>query len=143
MDREAPSLRADKTHTVAGLTGRLLELVRLGYADAGFPVLTKEPTVDRDGRTHACLRIVGFLGINELEHALTELQDEPDAIVNLTPDELHSSRMSIFSFTESHEGRHNPYDLSQYIDRVSATRKGRYGGAGQLRNGVVGLGGLC
>jgi chloride channel 3/4/5 len=97
--------------------------VRLGYADAGFPVLTKEPTVGGDGRSHSCFRIVGFIGINELEHALTELQDEPDAVVNLAPDEgLHSSRMSIFSFTESHEGRHNPYDLSQYIDRVSASR---------------------
>jgi chloride channel 3/4/5 len=101
------------------MTGRLLELVRLGYADAGFPVLTKELTVDRDGRTYACLRVVGFLGINELEHALTELQDEPDAVLNLAPDDLQSSRMSIFSFNESHEGRSNPYDLSQYLDRVS------------------------
>lgn len=121
MDREAPTLRADKPHTVRELTGRLLELVRLGYADAGFPVLVKEPTSDREGRTYSTFRVVGFLGINELEHALTELQDEPDAIMNLTPEEggLHSSRISIFSFNESHEPRNNPYDLSQYIDRVS------------------------
>ncbi len=124
MDRDAPTLRADKTHTVRELTGRLLELVRLGYADAGFPVLVKEPAADREGRTFPTLRILGFLGINELEHALNELADEPDAEVNLIPDDtlMRSSRLSIFSFSESHEGRHNPYDLSQYIDRVSQHR---------------------
>jgi chloride channel 3/4/5 len=125
MDRDAPTLRADKTHTVRELTGRLLELVRLGYADAGFPVLVKEPAADREGRTFPTLRILGFLGINELEHALNELADEPDAEVNLIPDDtlMRSSRLSIFSFSESHEGRHNPYDLSQYIDRVSCGRQ--------------------
>lgn len=124
MDRDAPILRADKPHTVRELTGRLLELVRLGYADAGMPVLVKEAAVDKDGRPYPVLRILGFLGINELEHALTALADEPDAVMNLIPDELgmHSSRLSIFSFSESHEGRHNPYDLSQYIDRVSDQR---------------------
>lgn len=132
MDREAPTLRADKPHTVRELTGRLLELVRLGYEDAGFPVLTKEAAVDREGRTYPVLRVVGFLGINELEHALSALADEPDAVVNLTPDEMmRSSRLSIFSFSESVDGRHNPYDLSQYIDRVSVNAemgsRSRYG----------------
>lgn len=122
MDREAPTLRADKPHTVRELTGRLLELVRLGYEDAGFPVLVKEAAVDREGRTYPVLRVLGFLGINEMEHALNALADEPDAVVNLTPDEMmRSSRLSIFSFSESVDGRHNPYDLSQYIDRVSAS----------------------
>ncbi|GMK55767.1 hypothetical protein CspeluHIS016_0208230 [Cutaneotrichosporon spelunceum] len=123
MDRDAPTLRADKTHTVRELTGRLLALVRLGYADAGFPVLVREPAADREGRTFPTLRILGFLGVNELEHALTELADEPDAQVNLIPEDgvMRSSRLSIFSFSESHEGRHNPYDLSQYIDRAPIT----------------------
>lgn len=67
------------------LTGKLLELVRLGMEDTGFPVLVKEVTSAGgpstsasvgleggigSGRERSCLRVVGFLGINELEHAL-------------------------------------------------------------------------
>ena len=68
-DSDVPVLRADKAHTVRSLTGKLLELVRLGMTDSGFPILVKE-TVDADGRTYSGLRIVGFLGMHELEHAL-------------------------------------------------------------------------
>lgn len=92
-ERDVPILRADKVHTVRTLTGKLLELARLGMADTGFPVLVKEATAhasyDRErerqrtgDRVHerhgerenrGCLRVVGFLGMNELEHALCEL----------------------------------------------------------------------
>ena len=84
-----PILRADKPHTVRSLTGRLLELARGGLDDTGFPVLVKDVDVartseftisgngkEREGRTRegsgtkGVLRVVGFLGINELEHAL-------------------------------------------------------------------------
>ncbi|OCF37887.1 voltage-gated chloride channel [Kwoniella heveanensis BCC8398] len=115
-DRSVPILRADKQHTVRSLTGKLLELVRLGMADTGFPVL------------RSCLRVVGFLGMNELEHALSELSDEPDATLNLMPDDANShararsSAMSIFSFADSYvEGTWSPYDLSRYIDRAPIT----------------------
>jgi chloride channel 3/4/5 len=50
---------------VRSLTGKLLELARLGSADTGFPVLVKE-----GGGGSSVLRVVGFLGMNELEHAL-------------------------------------------------------------------------
>ncbi|WWC90776.1 uncharacterized protein L201_005713 [Kwoniella dendrophila CBS 6074] len=139
-DRSVPTLRADKQHTVRSLTGKLLELVRLGMADTGFPVLVKEVTANggnnpglgldggmSSGRERSCLRVVGFLGMNELEHALSELSDEPDASLNLMPDETsthktRSSAMSIFSFAESYvEGQWSPYDLSRYIDRAPIT----------------------
>lgn len=85
-ERDVPILRADKVHTVRSLTGKLLELARLGMADTGFPVLVKEASAhasasasasDRGGggkreRETGCLRVVGFLGMNELEHALGE-----------------------------------------------------------------------
>jgi chloride channel 3/4/5 len=70
-DKEIPIIRADKPHTVRTLTGKLLELARKGMIDGGFPVLTKE-IVEHDGRSFAAMRIVGFLGMNELEHALGE-----------------------------------------------------------------------
>nr|XP_018261404.1 voltage-gated chloride channel [Kwoniella dejecticola CBS 10117]OBR83562.1 voltage-gated chloride channel [Kwoniella dejecticola CBS 10117] len=117
-DKTVPILRADKPHTVRSLTGKLLELVRLGMADTGFPILVKEKS---------CLRVVGFLGMNELEHALSELSDEPDATLNLMPDDASSHRrrssaMSIFSFADSYaDGQWSPYDLSRYIDRAPIT----------------------
>lgn len=70
-ERDVPILRADKQHTVRTLTGKLLELVRVGMADSGFPILVKE-SVEADGRAYSGLRVVGFLGMNELEHALCE-----------------------------------------------------------------------
>ncbi|OCF76116.1 voltage-gated chloride channel [Kwoniella mangroviensis CBS 8886] len=138
-DRSVPILRADKQHTVRSLTGKLLELVRLGMADTGFPVLVKEVTANggnpglglegglSSGRERSCLRVVGFLGMNELEHALSELSDEPDATLNLMPDDasVHRSRssaMSIFSFADSYvDGSWSPYDLSRYVDRAPIT----------------------
>lgn len=87
-DRSIPVLRADKTHTVRSLTGRLLELARAGMADTGFPILVKESEgrgfghgyghgKDREGDRGGGgggggMRVVGFLGFNELEHALGE-----------------------------------------------------------------------
>lgn len=65
-----PILRADKAHTVRSLTGRLLESHRLGMADTGFPVLIKEVVGDGEGRQFGALRVVGFLGMDEVEHAL-------------------------------------------------------------------------
>lgn len=163
-DRSVPVLRADKPHTVRSLTGRLLELARGGLDDTGFPVLVKDVDYSRDrefsisgngkeregrGRegsgAKGVLRVVGFLGINELEHALgekplhqtsinlrssdheligiAELADDPDARVNLMPmDENHmrNSIHSTFSFADSGDmSRFNPYDISRYIDRVS------------------------
>ncbi|KAK8854828.1 hypothetical protein IAR55_003567 [Kwoniella newhampshirensis] len=138
-NRSVPVLRTDKQHTVRSLTGKLLELVRLGMADSGFPVLVKEQTASPtggmgldggmvSGRERSCLRIVGFLGMSELEHALAELSDEPDATLNLMPDDAdsqtrtRSSAMSIFSFADSNvDGGWSPYDLSRYIDRAPIT----------------------
>ncbi len=71
-DQDVPVLRADKPHTVRSLTGKLLHLVRVGLADTGFPVLVKETVSDGDGRHLSGMRMVGFLGMNELEHALCE-----------------------------------------------------------------------
>ncbi|WVO23008.1 uncharacterized protein IAS62_004352 [Cryptococcus decagattii] len=141
-DRSVPHLRADKPHTVRSLTGKLLELVRLGMEDTGFPVLAKEMTSAGgpgtnvglgleggigSGRERSCLRVVGFLGINELEHALSELADEPDAAINLTPDDatqarIRNSALSIFSFADSFvDNGWNPCDLSRYIDQAPIT----------------------
>lgn len=77
-ERDVPTLRVDKPHTVRSLTGRLLELSRLGLADTGFPLLAKEP-ISEDGRVFGVNRVMGFLGMNELEHALCEYMNTREA----------------------------------------------------------------
>jgi hypothetical protein len=52
------------------------------------------------------------------------LADEPDQHLTLIADEGKSGRprssvMSMFSYAESLNDQHNPYDLTKYVDRVS------------------------
>ena len=71
-------IRGDKGHTVATLTAKMHKLIELGLGDTGFPVLVKEeslpgsmaapPSAQASNRNG--LRVVGFLGLNELAHAL-------------------------------------------------------------------------
>ena len=56
-------IRADRTNTVKGLRDKLQELVNAGNSDSGFPILRP----DEEG-----MRMVGYIGANELEHALSE-----------------------------------------------------------------------
>jgi chloride channel 3/4/5 len=51
------------SNTVRTLRDQLAKLVRAGYVDTGFPILS----TDADGKS----RMLGFIGGNELEHALS------------------------------------------------------------------------
>ena len=55
-------IRTDRTNTVKGLRDKLQELVNAGNSDSGFPILRP----DEEG-----MRTVGYIGANELEHALS------------------------------------------------------------------------
>lgn len=108
-DTSAPTLHADKPYTVRLLTGKLLELARGGMDDAGFPVLVRDTSIperirDEDrgrdnvrhvgkerARDKGGLRLLGFVGVNELEHALCELP------VGATLHPLDSLRIQPFS----------------------------------------------
>ena len=56
-------IRVDRTNTVKSLRDKLQELVNAGNSDSGFPILRP----DEEG-----MRMVGYIGANELEHALSE-----------------------------------------------------------------------
>ena len=62
--RDVDTIRADRTNTVKSLRDQLQEAVSAGYGDGGFPILRKEP---------GGLKMIGYIGVNELEHALSEL----------------------------------------------------------------------
>ena len=66
-------IRVDRTNTVKSLRDKLQELVDSGNSDSGFPILRP----DGDG-----LRMVGYIGANELEHALSK-SISPDCCLNV------------------------------------------------------------
>lgn len=63
IDREAEVIYADRLNSVELLRDQLERAVSSGETDGGFPVVREE-----DGH----LKLVGYIGLNELEHALSE-----------------------------------------------------------------------
>ena len=61
-DRDVDVIRTDQFNDVKGLRDKLLKLLDSGNDDSGFPV------VNEAGEG---LRLVGYIGANELEHALS------------------------------------------------------------------------
>lgn len=62
-DRDVQVIRVDHTNTVESLRDRLQSLLNDGDDDMGLPIL--RPSGDNDG-----MRLVGYVGACELEHAL-------------------------------------------------------------------------
>ena len=62
-DRGVEVIDIGNSNTVRALRDQLARLVRTGYADTGFPILS----TDANGKS----RMLGFIGANELEHALS------------------------------------------------------------------------
>lgn len=54
----------DKKNTVKSLRDQLFVLTASGNDDSGFPIL-------RPDANEAGFRMVGYIGVNELEHALS------------------------------------------------------------------------
>jgi chloride channel 3/4/5 len=63
VQRDVPVIRVDEMNTVSSLRTRLLHLTSSGSDDSGFPILQND--IADNG-----LRMVGYIGSNELDHAL-------------------------------------------------------------------------
>lgn len=62
-DRDVDVIRIDVRNTVESLRDRLQALLNAGHDDSGFPIL-------RPNGDSGKLRMVGYIGAGELEHAL-------------------------------------------------------------------------
>ena len=58
-------IKLDQKNTVKSLRDQLFTLTAAGNDDSGFPILRRDST-------SAGFRMVGYIGANELEHALSE-----------------------------------------------------------------------
>lgn len=64
--RDVEVIRLGHPNTVRSLIDQLQALLSTGNDDGGFPILRK------DGEDHDNWRMVGYIGANELEHALSK-----------------------------------------------------------------------
>jgi chloride channel 3/4/5 len=64
MDCDVAVIRVDRENSVESLRDQLQALLSAGHDDSGFPILRK-------GKGEEGMRMVGYIGANELEHALS------------------------------------------------------------------------
>ncbi|KAG9095489.1 hypothetical protein FS749_010358 [Ceratobasidium sp. UAMH 11750] len=113
-DRKVETIIVDEENTVRSLRDKLLVAVREGNGDSGLPILQRED---------AGCKMVGYIGVSELEHALTILADDPGAVCHFhaaappPPDFGASSIASLYDTP----GQHDPFDLTIYMDQAPLT----------------------
>lgn len=114
-DREVPVIRADGENTVHTLRDQLQNLLVSGHDDGGFPILSEIRDTDEK-------RLVGYIGANELEHALSivagEAEEEVYFHTNYGRREMMAS--SVSSLVDGHAGI-NPFDFTAYMDQAPLT----------------------
>lgn len=116
MDRDVDIIRADMKNTVWSLRDQLQRLVNSGHDDSGFPILHAD-------RHDEGLRVLGYIGANELEHALSVVADNGNEEVHFPESSTqHDQEASLASLIEG-EGASpiNPFDFSVYMDRAPLT----------------------
>ncbi|EKM54646.1 uncharacterized protein PHACADRAFT_258637 [Phanerochaete carnosa HHB-10118-sp] len=118
-DRDAAIIRVNQENNVKSLCGKLQTLVLSGRHDSGFPIVRKDDSGSR---------MVGYIGVNELEHALSIVADHPNRVIvfhSTTSYEHPGTMASSFSSTAGDTspmlGSADPFDLSYYMDQAPLT----------------------
>lgn len=116
--RDVPVIIVDEENTVKNLGRKLLALTSSGADDSGFPIL-------RQDRNDDGLRMVGYIGTNELEHALSILADNENDAVHFHVADTHAlMSSSILSFAEAQEqtlATADPFNFTPYMDQAPLT----------------------
>jgi len=115
--RDVEVIRLDRLNTVKSLRDQLQALVSMGNDDSGFPILR------RDDNDQNEMRLVGYIGANELEHALSIVADDADNEVYFHTTYAHNlAASSISSLLETAQGPvMDPFDFSVYMDQAPLT----------------------
>ncbi|TFY83561.1 hypothetical protein EWM64_g445 [Hericium alpestre] len=114
-NRDVDVIRLDRPNTVKTIRDQLQELVKVGYDDSGFPILR-----DDEGGS----RMVGYIGANELEHALSIVADEADIVVHFHSQKqfgrpsMSSSSVSSLFVEGATRPELDPFDFSVYMDQI-------------------------
>ena len=122
-------IKLDNENTVESLRDQLQAVLHAGHDDTGFPILRKD-------KHDEGLRMVGYIGTNELEHALSTFRlfmSQPRAempVIGIVAEEasehvrFHTTyahdngSFSVSSREPEHQNGIDPYDFSVYMDKV-------------------------
>ncbi|KZT10826.1 uncharacterized protein LAESUDRAFT_721216 [Laetiporus sulphureus 93-53] len=118
MGREVDTICVDHENTVKSLRDQLQRLLVNGNSDSGFPILRNVGVKKR---------MVGYIGANELEHALSIVADNADERVFFHPNNTytHGRRMTSSTSSLAETGSYmvdiDPFDFSPYMDKAPLT----------------------
>ncbi|CAK5281533.1 unnamed protein product [Mycena citricolor] len=116
--RDVEVIRLDQPNTVKTLIDQLHALLATGSDDSGFPILRQDGGEDSP-------RMIGYIGANELEHALSIVADDPDDPVQFHVEFSHSRGLASASFSSLLESAQvpevDPFDFSIYMDQAPLT----------------------
>ncbi|KAF9241627.1 chloride channel [Melanogaster broomeanus] len=116
-DREADVIRLDNPNTVESLRDQLQALLNAGHDDGGFPIL--RPYGDSGG-----MRMVGYIGAGELEHALSIVAEDADEAVNFQSSGFSRERdltASYASWFPDNQADEDPFNFCVYMDEAPLT----------------------
>ncbi|KZO95441.1 hypothetical protein CALVIDRAFT_516238 [Calocera viscosa TUFC12733] len=111
-DRKVEVIRVDHENTVQSLRDQLVKAVNGGNGDSGFPILA--PGDDGD-------KMIGYIGANELEHALSIVAERPDAPCHFHHTSAHDLMNSTLSSLYNTPVPQDLYDFSIYMDQAPLT----------------------
>jgi len=109
-------IRLDKKNTVKSLRDQLLTLTSSGNDDGGFPIL-------RNDQNDGGMRMIGYIGANELEYALSIVADEAEDQVHFHTTYSHNLAASSISslLEDATNSTQDPFDFSAYMDQAPLT----------------------
>ncbi|KAL4078358.1 chloride channel [Scleroderma yunnanense] len=117
-DRDVDTISLNQPNTVKSLRDQLQSLLNAGHDDGGFPIL-------RANGDRGRMRMVGFIGANELKHALAMVADELDGEVRFETTYAFMGRDMTASFSSWAENgqrpEEDPLDFSVYMDEAPLT----------------------
>jgi len=115
-DRGVEVIRVDRENTVETLRDQLQAALGSGHDDTGFPIL-------RTDKHDTGLRMIGYIGASELEHALSIVAEEASQHVRFHTTYAHgdvgASTSSVNEGTE--QGMEDLFDFSVYMDQAPLT----------------------
>lgn len=110
-DRDVDVIRVDRHNTVESLRDQLQLLLSAEQDDGGFPIL--RPSRDEDG-----VRLVGYIGASELEHALTVVAEGATEEVRFHTTSTHEDMATSYSSWVEEPNKDDPFDFSVYMDQA-------------------------
>ncbi|OAX39995.1 hypothetical protein K503DRAFT_809553 [Rhizopogon vinicolor AM-OR11-026] len=113
-DRHVDVIRVDENNTVESLRNRLQSLLNAGRDDSGFPIL--KPNRDGDG-----MRMIGYIGTSELEHALSIVAENATEAVRIHTHGRDLTASYSSWVDEVSRAGEDPFDFSVYMDEAPLT----------------------